>query len=67
MAQWKRQLCEGGLRLTEEEYIKEEKSKCHREQESQHIKITLQQQIECLSVLTVLKDEGQKKGWKSDL
>lgn len=57
----------GGLRMTEEEYIKERKSKCHREQESQHIQITLQQQIECLNVLTVLKDEGHKRGWKAGL
>lgn len=52
--------------MIEEEYIKEGKSKCHREQESQHIEITLQQQIEYLNVLTVLKD-GHKRGWKAVL
>ena len=53
--------------MTEEEYIKEGKSKCHREQESQHIQITPQQQIDCLNVLTMLKDEGHKRGWKAGL
>lgn len=53
--------------MTEEEYIKKKKSKCHREQESQHIQITPQQQIECLDVLTVLKNESGKRGWKASL
>lgn len=52
----------------QKKYIKEGESKCHREQENQHIQITLQQQIEWLSVLTMcwkikaLKADGKLSG-----